>query len=59
MGIDLLVEEELGVVAACFESFADPSYTVRVCLWALKEATVATENVVHAVLCCAVEFWQC
>lgn len=44
------------MVTPGIEGFADTANAIRVCLWALEESTVATKNIVHAVLCCAVKF---
>ena len=46
------------MVSSLFDSFSDAPYTVRVRFGTLKESTVASEDIVHAVLCGAVEFWR-
>ena len=41
-----------------FNLLADSSDAVGIRLWALKEPTIATKNVIHAVLCGSIEFWS-
>lgn len=53
---DVLIEKEFRVVSTRFDGIAKPSHAVGICLWALEESAIASEDVVHAILRCSMEF---
>lgn len=56
MCTSVLVEEQFRVMSTGFDRFSNAAHAIRICLWPLEESAISSQNIVHAVLCCAVEF---
>lgn len=56
MARDILVEEEFGVMSTIAECLSDSAHAIWIGLRTLEKSAVSSEDIVHAVLRCSMEF---
>ena len=55
---NLLIKEDLTVLSALSNCLAKAPWTQRICVGALQKPAIPPDNIIQAILCGTIKFWN-